>query len=117
MDFVKIPSTLKVEAKKSIFIKESKARLQGINAKENILEILIVIMNMAEEFFISKKTRKFGKEKRDCVLIIIKELCASAFDEATISKMIETLVHTKNIKRIGFFKKAFLWCKKKLSTK
>jgi hypothetical protein len=117
MDFVKIPATLKVEAKKALFIKESKARLHGINAKENLLEILIVIMNMAEEFFLSKKYKKYGKEKRECVITVIRDLCGSAFDDATISRMIETLVHTKNIKRIGLFKKITLWCKKKLSTK
>jgi hypothetical protein len=117
MDFVKIPSTLKVEAKKVAFIKETKVRLQGINAKENLLEILIVVMNMAEEYFLSKKHKKYGKEKRECVLMVIKELCGGAFDEATISRMIETLVHTKNIKRIGFMKKSLLWIKKKFSTK
>lgn len=113
MDYVNIPSHLKVERKKNEFITEAKKRLTGINIKENLLEVLIVLMNMAEEYFVSKKHRKYGKEKKDCVSLIIKDLANNAFDDATISRMIETLVNTKNIKKLGIFKKAYMWIKKK----
>ena len=113
MDYVNIPSHLKVERKKSEFISEAKKRLSGINIKENLLEVLIVLMNMAEEYFASKKNRKYGKEKKECVLLIIKDLTNSGFDEATVSRMVETLVNTKNIKKLGIFKKVYIWLKKK----
>lgn len=117
MEFVKIPSTLKVEHKKSEFLKEVKVRLSGIPIKENLLEVVIVLMNMAEEYFISKKYKKYGKEKKECVMAIVKDAMGSAYDQEMISRMIETLVHSKNIKKIGFIKKVVLWCKKKFSTK
>lgn len=117
MEFVKIPSTLKVEHKKSEFMKEVKIRLSGISIKENLLEVVIVLMNMAEEYFISKKHRKYGKEKKEVVMAIIKDAIGAAYDPEMTSRMIETLVHSKNIKKIGFIKKVMLWCKKKLSTK
>ncbi len=117
MDFVTIPTHLKVERKKSDFITEAKKRLSGINIKENLLEVLIVVMNMAEEYFVSKKHRKYGKEKRECVLLIIKDLTNNVFDDATILRMIETLVHTKNIKKLGIFKKMIIWIKKKFIKK
>lgn len=117
MDYVNIPSHLKVERKKSDFVSEAKRRLSGISIKENLLEVLIVLMNMAEEYFTSKKHRKFGKEKKESVLIIVKELTNNAFDDATLSRMIETLVHTKNIKKIGVFKKIGIWIKKKFTKK
>ncbi len=117
MDYVNIPSHLKVERKKNEFITEAKKRLSGINIKENVLEVVIVLMNMAEEYFLSKKYRKYGKEKKECVMLIVKDLSSSAFDENTLSRMIETLVNTKNIKKLGIFKKTYIWIKKKFITK
>lgn len=117
MDYVNIPSHLKIERKKADFIVEAKKRLSGINIKENLLEVIIVLMNMAEEYFISKKYRKFGKEKKECVLTIVKDLTNNVFDEQTISRMIETLVNTKNIKKLGIFKKIGMWIKKKFIKK
>jgi len=114
MDYVNIPSHLKVERKKNEFITEAKKRLSGINIKENLLEVLIVLMNMAEEYFASKKHRKYGKEKKDCVMAIVKDLTSNGFDDSTLSRMIETLVNTKNIKKLGAAKKIYMWVKKKL---
>jgi hypothetical protein len=117
MEFVKIPSTLKVEHKKSEFIKEVKVRLSGIQIKENLLEVIIVLMNMAEEYFLTKKHRKYGKEKKECVMQVLKDMLGGSYEAEMISRMIETLVHSKNIKKIGFIKKTILWVKKKLLMK
>ena len=116
MDLVKIPTNLKIERRKVEFITESKKRLIGINCKENILEVVMVLMNMAEEYWISKSNRKYGKEKKECIIILLKDI-AQGIEEATISRMIETLVNTKNIKKLGFVKKLCLWLKKKFITK
>lgn len=115
MDLIDVPIQLKLDRKKQDFIDGAKQRLLGVR-KENILEIVIVVMNMAEEYFESKKNKKLGPIKKECVIKVCKSLDPT-LDENTVAQMIETLVHTKNIKKMGFLTKLWRYLKKRFTGK
>jgi len=117
MDLLDMPSTIKEERKKNEFITNVKGRMAGIDIKNNLLEVIIFLMNAAEEYFVSKKNRTYGKLKKECVIAVIKELSRAPIDEEQVSRMIETVLSTGGVKRLGFFKKAWLFVKKRLLNK
>jgi hypothetical protein len=116
-----IPNHLKYERRKADFVKLCKDELKGINIKKNILDVLIILCNLAEDYFYSRRGTKYGKLKKESILNLLKDLLhddrktESDYNEENISNMIETIINNKLIKKVRIYHKVYRYIKKKFT--
>ncbi len=98
---IKINHQLKMDLKKKQFVAYFKEKLQQINVDENLQDILLLLIQSAEDEFF-KKGKKLGHIKLQAVLETLRGLLKKPIDEKVIIGMIDSIVLNQDIRRTSF---------------
>jgi len=99
---IKLNFHLKYDLKKKEFIQYFREKLSNIDVDANIQDILILLIQSAEDHFY-KKDKKLGHLKLQAVIETIKQLLKRPLDDKQLSGMIDSIVLNQDIKRTVFY--------------
>jgi hypothetical protein len=98
---IKINHQLKMDLKKKQFVSYFKEKLQQIDVDSNLQDILLLLIQSAEDEFF-KKGKKLGHLKQQAVLETLRGLLKKPIDEKVIIGMIDSIVLNQDIRRTSF---------------
>jgi hypothetical protein len=101
---------LKLEMEKDEYIEYFTSRLMNLDISNNLYDIVILLVQSAEEKFY-KKNKKLGKVKKDAVLGVLRKVVKTNYDEKMLCGMIESILSNQNIQRLPYFTKVWIQIK------